>query len=174
MRGLGIGSSRFPLSGLASPQSVVWMRDAALARWAVCHGGSVSPGLHQVGVADGTSAPSWRLRVVAIAPHDLHAALYPGGAFLLSTFLEGWSFKVVKQVEGSLRRTIEMATSRSRVKRALTDFPLADAGERLLRDRGMWYREWVTHRDVDDPLWARSTMTEALERVQVPILLQGG
>ena len=69
---------------------------------------------------------------------------------------------------------MEMATSRSRVKRALTDFPLADAGERLLRGRGPWYREWVTHRDADDPLWARSRMTEALERVQVPILLQGG
>ena len=73
---------------------------------------------------------------MAIAPHDLHAALYPGGAFLLSTFLEGWSFKVVNQEEGSLRRTIERATSRSRVKRALTDFPLADAGERLLGGRG--------------------------------------
>jgi putative CocE/NonD family hydrolase len=118
--------------------------------------------------------PELATAVVAIAPHDLHADLYPGGAFLLSTFLEGWSFKVVNQEEGSLRRTIEMATSRSRVKRALTDFPLADAGERLLRGRGLWYREWVTHRDPDDPLWARSRMTEALERVQAPIVLQGG
>ena len=32
----------------------------------------------------------------------------------------------------------------------------------------------VFHRDPDDSLWARSRMTEALEPVQAPIVLQGG
>ena len=63
MRGLGIGSSRFSIVWpRILPQSVVWMREQPWLDGRVCHGRSLVPGLHPVGVADGSSAPSWRPR----------------------------------------------------------------------------------------------------------------
>ena len=38
-----------------------------------------------------------------------------------------------------------------RVRRAIRELPLVDAGERLLQGRAPWYREWVSRRDPADP-----------------------
>ena len=53
------------------------------------------------------------------------------------------------------------------------ELPLLDAGERLLDGRASWYRDWVTRRE-PDPFWAPMQLDDALERVQVPVLLQTG
>ncbi len=54
------------------------------------------------------------------------------------------------------------------------ELPLVDAGEGLLEGRAPWYREWVSRRDPADPYWSPMVLDEALERVQVPVLLQTG
>ena len=58
--------------------------------------------------------------------------------------------------------------------RAVEALPLVDAGEDLLEGRAPWYREWISRRDPGDPFWAPMMLEAALERVQVPVLLQTG
>ncbi|MBB5083609.1 CocE/NonD family hydrolase [Nonomuraea endophytica] len=111
--------------------------------------------------------------VIACAPHNFGAFVYTGGAFLLSTVFE-WSFATSKQEKPILPRILGILSSRGRVKKALAALPLAGAAERLMGGKAPWYREWVSRRDLDHPWWKRADLTEALDRVRVPVLVQGG
>jgi uncharacterized protein len=111
--------------------------------------------------------------VIACGPHDLGAFAYPGGAFRLSTLFE-WSFATTRQEDPFLRRIFSILSSRSRIKKALATLPLAAAADEVMRGEAPWYREWISRRDLGDPWWKNSNLTEALEQVQVPVLLQGG
>jgi predicted acyl esterase len=61
-----------------------------------------------------------------------------------------------------------------RIKKALAALPLADAAEKLMDGKAPWYREWASRRGLGDPWWKRANLTEALDQVQVPVLIQGG
>ena len=111
--------------------------------------------------------------VIACAPHNFPAFAYTGGAFLLSTVLE-WSFVTSKQEKQILPRILAVLSARGRIKKALGALPLADAADELLDGEAPWYREWISRRDLGDPWWKRANLTEALDQVQVPVLLQGG
>lgn len=117
--------------------------------------------------------PEMVTAVIACAPHDFGAVAYTSGAFLLSTLLE-WSFVITHQEDPILRRMTAILSNRGRIKKAMAGLPLADAAEELLRGRAPWYREWISRRDLADPLWKRANLTQALEQVQVPVLLQDG
>ena len=112
--------------------------------------------------------------VISVGPHDFHAAVYSGGAFNLNDFL-GWSNQTSRQEEGGdIRRLLSMVTAERALTRAVPGLPLTDAGEALLDGRAAWYREWVTRRDPADPMWSPMILTAALDRVEVPVLLQSG
>jgi putative CocE/NonD family hydrolase len=110
---------------------------------------------------------------ISIAPHDFQASVYQGGAFNLVDFL-GWSDQMAHQEEPLLRRLLSVAGSGRRRARTLAELPLAEAGERLLAGKSSWYRDWVSRRDPNDPFWSPMQLAQALERVQVPVLLQTG
>jgi hypothetical protein len=111
--------------------------------------------------------------VIACAPHDFGAFAYPGGAFLLSTMFE-WSFVTTTQEKPILPRIVANLSARGRIRNALAALPLADAAARLMDGKAPWYREWISRRDLDTPWWRRANLTAALDRVRVPVLLQGG
>jgi putative CocE/NonD family hydrolase len=112
--------------------------------------------------------------VISIGPHDFRSAAYPGGAFSLNDFL-GWSNQTARQEDhGFVRGLIGQARAQGPLARAAHELPLVDAGEGLLEGRAPWYREWVSRRDPADPYWSPMVLDEALERVQVPVLLQTG
>jgi putative CocE/NonD family hydrolase len=111
--------------------------------------------------------------VIACAPYDFGAFIYTGGAFLLSTIVE-WSLVTTKQEQPILPRMLSVLSARGRIKRVLAALPLADAADELMGGKAPWYREWISRRNLDDPWWQGSNLTEALERVRVPVLLQGG
>jgi putative CocE/NonD family hydrolase len=111
--------------------------------------------------------------VIACTPYDLRGAVYPGGAFLLSTFLE-WSFVTTRQEKSLLPLIVGNLLSKGRIQQALAALPLIDAAAELLDGRAPWYREWVTRRDPNDPWWKRADLSDALDRVEVPTLLQTG
>jgi uncharacterized protein len=111
--------------------------------------------------------------VIACAPYNFGGFVYTGGAFLLSTMFE-WSFVTTKQEQPILPRIFSVLSARGRIKRALAALPLADAAEELMDGKAPWYGEWISRRDLGDPWWKSADLTLALERVQVPVLLQGG
>ncbi|KDN21770.1 CocE/NonD family hydrolase [Amycolatopsis rifamycinica] len=110
--------------------------------------------------------------VIACAPHNLGAFAHAGGGFLLSTMFE-WSFVTTKQEKPILPRMAAVLSARNRIRKALAALPLTDAAEKVMGGQAPWYREWIS-RDPDDPWWRRADLTAALDRVHVPVLLQGG
>ena len=110
---------------------------------------------------------------ISISPHDFREAVYQGGAFNLEDFL-GWANQVGHQEDPLVKRILSLFTGRRRVLQATGGLPVADAGERLLAGRSLWYRDWVSRRDPADPMWLPMNVEAALDRVKVPVLLQSG
>ncbi|MEV6136859.1 CocE/NonD family hydrolase [Nocardia sp. NPDC051990] len=117
--------------------------------------------------------PELAAAVIQTAPHDFSQALYFGGSFNLDWL--GWSEKLAVQERlGTLRLALRAATARRRHERVLSSMPLADAADQLCEGRAPWFRDWVGTDDLTDPRWAPMRLTEALDRTQIPVLLQSG
>src|SRR5439155_3844321 len=69
---------------------------------------------------------------------------------------------------------VKALATRRRVKRAMNDTPLDKAIDRALAGAAPWYASWLTHPDLGDPFWAPYDASEAMRRVEVPVLLFGG
>ena len=153
--------------------TVAWMReqpwfDGRFATW----GGSYLGFTQWALLVD--PPPELVTAVISIGPHDFRAAAYQGGAFNLNDFL-GWSNMVGRQEDvGFVRGQLRGVLAERALARAVDGVPLVDAGEALLEGRAPWYREWVSRRDPGDPFWAPMMLEAALERVEVPVLLQAG
>jgi putative CocE/NonD family hydrolase len=118
--------------------------------------------------------PELATAIVQVAPHDFSRSTYFGGAFNLSDFL-GWTESVTHQERfGLLRSQLRNLTATRRQAPAMSSLPVADAADSLTQGRAPWFREWVSHRDLSDPFWSRMQLAAALDRVQVPVLLQTG
>jgi putative CocE/NonD family hydrolase len=118
--------------------------------------------------------PELTAAVIQVAPHDFSRSAYFGGAFNLNDFL-GWSDVVSHQEEvGLLRAQLRMATAARRQAPAMSHLPLAEAGQDLCDGRAPWFRGWAEHRDLADPFWSKLQLGDALDRVQIPVLLQTG
>ena len=117
--------------------------------------------------------PELATAVISVGPHDFHEAAYQGGAFNLNDFL-GWSNMVGHQEDGLVRVLVQQARAERDLARTVSELPLASAGDRLLDGRAPWYRDWVTTRDPNAPMWAPMKLRAALDRVRVPVLLQTG
>jgi uncharacterized protein len=118
--------------------------------------------------------PELAAAVIQVGPHDFSRSVYAGGAFNLNDFL-GWSDMVSHQEDGGLvRAQLRELTATRRQAPVMAQLPLVDAGERLCEGNAPWYREWAGHRDLADPFWSRMQLGAALDRVQVPVLLQTG
>jgi putative CocE/NonD family hydrolase len=118
--------------------------------------------------------PELATAIVQVAPHDFSRSSYFGGAFNLSDFL-GWTESVTHQERfGFLRSQLRSLTATRRQASAMSSLPLVDAADGLTQRRAPWFREWVSHRDLSDPFWSRMQLAAALDRVQVPVLLQTG
>src|SRR5215217_7918403 len=118
--------------------------------------------------------PELTAAVIAVAPHDFSRLMYFGGAFALKDCLE-WTDLVAHQEQfGFLRTLLRNVTAARRQRPAISSVPLVDAADLLFGGRAPWYREWVSHRDLRDPFWSGMQLGAALDRVQVPVLLQTG
>jgi uncharacterized protein len=111
--------------------------------------------------------------VISVGPHDFFEAIYQDGAFNLGDFL-GWADQMAHQEEPVLRRLWSMVTAGRRQIDGLQGLPLVAACERVLAGRSLWFRDWVSRRNAADPMWTPMKLAQALDRVQVPVLLQGG
>jgi putative CocE/NonD family hydrolase len=118
--------------------------------------------------------PELAAAVIQVGPHDFSRAAYPGGAFTLNDFL-GWSEMVSQQEKfGMVRGQLRALTTTRRQAPAMKQLPLVQGGEELTGGAAPWYRDWVSKREPTDPFWAPMQVGAALDRVQVPVLLQTG
>jgi uncharacterized protein len=111
--------------------------------------------------------------VIAITAHDNHWVVHGTGAFSLEQILglmDGFGHPEAGLVGGSLR----LVTGSRRLKPGFEELPLVRAQETVLAGSRMPYREWLTSPDAEDPVWRPMRLGQALDRVNVPVLLQEG
>lgn len=112
--------------------------------------------------------------VISVGPHDFARSSWGTGSFSLNDFL-GWSHMVSRQEDPNLMRAIvRQARAGRRVEAATMELPVGAAGRRLLGDGAPWYESWLQPPDEDPAPWARLAVTEALDRVDIPVLLISG
>lgn len=118
--------------------------------------------------------PEMAAAIIIVGPHDFSAATWGTGAFTLNDFL-GWSDMVTHQEDGGLLRTgVRQFTARRGVANATKQLPMGDAGRTLLGEGAPWWEDWVTHPDGGDSFWNAVRLTDALDRVDIPVLLFSG
>jgi putative CocE/NonD family hydrolase len=153
--------------------TVVWLREQPFFRGRFAtFGGSYLAFTQWALLMD--PPPELATSIMQVAPHDVSRAIYAHGALNLDTWL-GWSDQVTHQEQVSvLGAQLRAATSARRQRPANATLPLASAADQLCEGRAPWFRDWVTHRDLSDPFWSRTQLGAALDRVDVPVLLQTG
>jgi uncharacterized protein len=118
--------------------------------------------------------PELAAAVITVGPHDFNASVWGTGTFAVNDFL-GWSDLVSHQEDpGRLKAGIRQLRAPRRVARAVAEVPLGSAARTLLGTGAPWFESWIEHSDSDDPFWNSLRCAEALDRVQVPVLLLGG
>jgi putative CocE/NonD family hydrolase len=118
--------------------------------------------------------PELAASVIIAGPHDFSASAWGTGSFTVNDFL-GWSDLVAHQEDpGRIRSGIRQLRAQKKVKRALDELPLGEAGRALLGADAPWWESWLEHPDHADPFWEPLRFNAALDRVQVPVLLLGG
>ncbi|MCU1696920.1 MAG: peptidase [Mycobacterium sp.] len=118
--------------------------------------------------------PEMVAAVISVGPHDFTAATWVTGAFTLNDFL-GWSDMVSHQEDsGALMNGVRQARSRRTVAHAANQVPMGDAGRTLLGTGAPWWESWVTQPDGGDSFWDAVRLTDALDRVDIPVLLLSG
>jgi len=112
--------------------------------------------------------------VILVAPHDFSRVAYRNGAFELYNFLS-WSAMVAGQEDPNrLRHGLRTFTAPGRLRPVLDGLPLRDGVRAHLGAKAPWFEGWLEHDDLDDPFWKPLQFQEALERIDVPVLLVGG
>ncbi|KUI25044.1 hydrolase [Mycobacterium sp. IS-1742] len=117
--------------------------------------------------------PELKAAAIAVGPHDFRASSWGTGSFSLNDFL-GWSDMVSRQEDNrGVAALIRQVRARRALARATADLPLGEAGRRLLGDGANWFESWIEQAE-DAAFWDDLRANEALDRVDVPILLFGG
>jgi len=153
--------------------TVAWLRDQS---WFT--GSFATVGLSYLGFTQWAllmdPPPEMAAAVITVGPHDFSAATWGTGAFTLNDFL-GWSDMVTHQEDGGLLKNgVRQLTSRKGVAHAANQVPMGDAGRTLLGAGAPWWESWVTHPDGGDSFWGAVRLTDALDRVDIPVLLFSG
>ncbi|MGB8391051.1 CocE/NonD family hydrolase [Mycobacterium sp.] len=118
--------------------------------------------------------PELAAAVVTVGPHDFNASVWGTGAFAINDFL-GWSDMVAHQEDPvRIRAGIRQLRASRKAAQAAAGVPVGDAARAMLGAGAPWFESWVEHSDPNDPFWTSLRCGEALDRVQVPVLLVGG
>ncbi len=118
--------------------------------------------------------PELTAAVITAGPHDLSASSWGTGSFSVNDFL-GWSNLVAHQEDpGRIRAGIRQLRAQKDVIRTAGEVPLGAAGRTLLGDGATWWENWLTPPVTDDPFWGALRVPDALDRVDVPVLLLSG
>jgi putative CocE/NonD family hydrolase len=118
--------------------------------------------------------PEMTAAVISVGPHDFSQSAWGTGSFTVNDFL-GWSDMMSHQEDGSrLLGALQQGRSRRRVARTANQVPMGASGRTLLGTGAPWWESWVEHPDRQDPFWEPLRLTDALDRVDVPVLLFSG
>jgi putative CocE/NonD family hydrolase len=118
--------------------------------------------------------PELAAAVVTVGPHDFNASVWGTGSFAVNDFL-GWSDLVAHQEDpGRVRMALRQLQAQRKVAKAVGEVPMGAAARTLLGAGAPWFESWIEHPETGDPFWNSRRFNDALDRVQVPVLLISG
>lgn len=117
--------------------------------------------------------PELATAVIAVTAHDNHWVVHGSGAFSLEQIL-GLLDGFGHLDDGILRGVVRAITAPRRLRSGFEELPLVRAVDTVLAGSTMPYREWLTASEAADPVWSPMRLSQALDRVEVPVLLQEG
>jgi len=118
--------------------------------------------------------PELAAAVITAGPHDMSASAWGTGSFTVNDFL-GWSNLVAHQEDpGRIRAGIRQLRAQKNVIRTAAELPLGAAGRVLLGEAATWWENWLKPPEAEDPFWGLLRVPDALDRVDVPVLLLSG
>jgi putative CocE/NonD family hydrolase len=118
--------------------------------------------------------PELAAAVITAGPHDMSASAWGTGSFTVNDFL-GWSNLVAHQEDpGRIRTGLRQLRAQKNVVRAAAGVPLGAAGRALLGKAATWWESWLKPPEAEDPFWGSLRVTDALDRLDVPVLLLSG
>ncbi|KKC01714.1 CocE/NonD family hydrolase [Mycobacterium nebraskense] len=118
--------------------------------------------------------PELAASVITVGPHDFNASVWGTGSFAINDFL-GWSDMVAHQEDPvRARSALRQLQNRRSVTQAALGLPVGDTARALLGAGAPWFESWVEHTDPSDSFWDALRCGDALNRVDVPVLLIGG
>jgi putative CocE/NonD family hydrolase len=152
--------------------AVAWLRrqawfDGRFALWGASYLG------HAAWAVMVEPPPELVAAVVVASAHDGHWVAHGAGAFSLEEVV-GLMDGLGHLEDGAVRGILRGVTARRRLAPAFEELPLARAQETVLAGSTMPYLEWLTAPDAEDPAWRLLRLGQALERVNIPVLLQDG
>jgi len=111
--------------------------------------------------------------VVVASPHDHHRVVHGSGAFSLEEVV-GLLDALAHLDDGAATGILHGVTARRRLAPAFEELPLVRAQDTVLAGSRMPYAEWLTAPGAEDPVWRLMRWGQALERIDVPVLVQDG
>ncbi|OBG61918.1 CocE/NonD family hydrolase [Mycobacterium sp. E3339] len=118
--------------------------------------------------------PELAAAVITVGPHDFNESTWGTGSFAINDFL-GWSDMVAHQEDPvRVRSALRQLRVRRDVARAALGLPVGESARALLGAGAPWFESWLEHTDRDDPFWDALRCGDALDRVDVPVLLISG
>jgi uncharacterized protein len=118
--------------------------------------------------------PELAAAVITAGPHDMSASAWDTGSFTVNDFL-GWSNLVAHQEDpGRIRAGVRQLRAQKSVIRTAAEVPLGAAGRALLGEAATWWEKWLKPPEAEDPFWGSLRVPDALDRVEVPVLLLSG
>lgn len=118
--------------------------------------------------------PELAAAVITVGPHDFNDSVWGTGSFAINDFL-GWSDMVAHQEDPvRARAALRQLRNRNKVAQAALGLPVGDTARALLGAGAPWFESWLEHTDPDDPFWDTLRCGDALDRVDVPVLLISG
>ncbi|MGV0737782.1 CocE/NonD family hydrolase [Mycobacterium syngnathidarum] len=153
--------------------TVAWLRDQP---WFT--GSFATVGLSYLGFTQwallADPPPEMKAAVITVGPHDFSESAWGTGSFTLNDFL-GWSAMVARQEEpGVVQALARQLRGPAELAKATAGLPMGSASRRLLGAGAPWFESWLEHPERDDPFWDLLRFDEALQHVEVPILLLSG
>lgn len=118
--------------------------------------------------------PEMAAAIITVGPHDFGDSSWGTGAFTLNDFL-GWSDMVSHQEDSSrVVGGLRQVRAPRLVARAANQVPMGDAGRTLLGAGAPWWESWIQQPEDGDPFWETLRVSDALDRVTIPVLLLSG
>ena len=170
----GSGGKLEPLVNEAADgaDTVIWLRRQAWFTGTFATAGGSYPGCAQFAILM-DPPPELVTSVIQCAPFNPGRHIHRDGAFALDIWF-GWTLAALRQESGFMRASIEARRASEQDALRERALPLSRGADEAFGDRAPWYREWISRRDGHDPFWEAYDFGAALERLEIPVLVQVG